>query len=429
MHILAKRLCLVLLALPAMGQMPAKFGPARKPGDLTKTVGIGEFPAGDLLSALEADDVIRMRRHAWSLFSGLTSQDALDVKAPIFLSWYTKANVFETHAEDNGKFGLEVPKQVLDALKIDAKLLVDPILAAAPVLDKIYFNASAYAHIIDNKLNEAPARTKLNCDLKNSTPLEDRKIPDFPNDAVAVKTIWRVASATKLTALPVWDPESNAPHDRGNDPDLSNPGEWSRYVAVNTDPKVHYQGDHANIRPVTGKMQQARVVPLSRLFHIKIAAETLAAAVQLAPHDTPQPGDYLILVGMHVTTKEIPNWVWATFWWHDRPDAGPFAAQRPSSVRGAWRNYLMNVSYDMETPREKDGSPHVSFNPYLEAQKDGGIKSNCMTCHRLAAWPPLPQETTRGTIPDWDPRFAGKIKVDFLWTLSDAGDATACLAK
>ncbi len=79
-------------------------------------------------------------------------------------------------------------------------------------------------------------------------PLEDRKIPDFLTDAVAVKTIWRVASATKLTALPVWDPESNSPHAGGNDPDLSSPEEWSRYVAVNTNPRVRYSGDYTEIR-------------------------------------------------------------------------------------------------------------------------------------------------------------------------------------
>ncbi len=58
----------------------------------------------------------------------------------------------------------------------------------------------------------------------------------------------------------------------------------------------------------------------------------------------------------------------------------------------------------------------------------GGMKSNCMTCHRMSAWPPLPKVTTPGTIPDWDPRFAGKIKLDFLWTLSGSGEAKTCLA-
>ncbi len=126
---------LLLAAFPAIGQT-ARFGPVRHAGDLTKAVAIGEFPAGDLVSAIEEGDIVRMRRHSWSLFSGLTSQDALDVKAPIFLSWFTKANVFDNHTEDNGRFGLEIPKQVLDVLKIDLLKLVDPILARAPVLTR-----------------------------------------------------------------------------------------------------------------------------------------------------------------------------------------------------------------------------------------------------------------------------------------------------
>ena len=67
-----------------------------------------------------------------------------------------------------------------------------------------------------------------------------------------------------------------------------------------------------------------------------------------------QAGDYAVFAGTHLTTKEIDDWVWATFWWHDRPDAGSFGADRPATVRGVWRNYLMNASFDLNLPREPD---------------------------------------------------------------------------
>jgi hypothetical protein len=168
-------------------------------------------------------------------------------------------------------------------------------------------------------------------------------------------------------------------------------------------------------------MQQARIVPLSRFFHIRLNESTAQQAFALT-RTLANPGDYLILVGMHVATKEIPNWVWATFWWHDHPEAGPFAANRPDSVRDPWRNYLMNVSYDMNEPREFDGSPHVNFNPYLEAQMVGGTKSNCMTCHRLAASPLIPMSTKPGAISVSDTRFDDKIKLGFLWSLTNRND-------
>lgn len=125
---------------------------------------------------------------------------------------------------------------------------------------------------------------------------------------------------------------------------------------------------------------------------------------------------------MHYTTKEIPNWVWATFWWHDSPNAGKFATERPAVLKGVWRNYLMNASYDMDKPVETNGTPRVVFNPYLEARFLNGVNSNCMTCHRRAVWAkdnPQPAflPITRGAPKPDDPAFIDATSVDFLWSL------------
>jgi hypothetical protein len=94
-----------------------------------------------------------------------------------------------------------------------------------------------------------------------------------------------------------------------------------------------------------------------------------------------------ILIALHVATREQANWVWATFWWHDRPTLGPYAEGRPESVtQKPWDHYLSNVSYDMDEPREPDGQPHIAFNPWLEGQLKDGTSSNCMTCHRRSIW-------------------------------------------
>lgn len=142
----------------------------------------------------------------------------------------------------------------------------------------------------------------------------------------------------------------------------------------------------------------------------------------------------MALVALHYTTKEIPNWVWATFWWHDKPTDGPFAKARPGEtiVRGVWRNYLMAVSFDMDLPKEADGSPHVAFNPWLEARFANGVNSNCMTCHQRAVWDPqIPDDAgnappflpiTRGVASPDDPLFRTSTKVDFLWSLLFEGN-------
>src|SRR5262249_45888282 len=139
-------------------------------------------------------------------------------------------------------------------------------------------------------------------------------------------------------------------------------------------------------------------------------------------------GDYAILLGTHMTTHEIWGWVWATFWWHDRPANGPFAADRPDKVTGVWRNYVMAESFDMETPMEADGPSHVAFNPYLEAPFHNVSPPNCMPCHRRAVSPtkklaldqPIvnPFSVTRGKISTDASIFKNRVITDSLWSIS-----------
>jgi hypothetical protein len=129
-------------------------------------------------------------------------------------------------------------------------------------------------------------------------------------------------------------------------------------------------------------------------------------------------GDYAALVGFHFTTKEIDDWIWATLWWHDQPNVGQFTQDRPDQVSGVWRNYLMDTAYSMQTPPQPDGSPHVTFNPWLEARFPSGTLSNCMACHQRATWPPVSfLPVTRGGLQPGDPFFADKTQIDFLWSV------------
>jgi hypothetical protein len=87
-----------------------------------------------------------------------------------------------------------------------------------------------------------------------------------------------------------------------------------------------------------------------------------------------------------------------------------------------FRNYRMNVAYSADTPREPDGHPHVTFNPYLEATFSYGPKSNCIACHQRAMigpegpGPVLP--VMRGPLNKQDPLFASQVRLDFLWSLA-----------
>lgn len=141
-------------------------------------------------------------------------------------------------------------------------------------------------------------------------------------------------------------------------------------------------------------------------------------------------GTYLILVAVHVITKETPDWVWATFWWHNLASEGPYAANRPGSVRGPWRHFLMDTTLSEQTPWDpEDGKNKICFNPYLEAQFNNGVVSNCVQCHKRATFPGNLSMGLKLGLPGRDGMltadphyFDGSVKTDFMWSIASPRD-------
>jgi hypothetical protein len=332
-------------------------------------------PEAEQLAMRDREDAPAMRGHAWALLARVSRTG--------LAGWHPLGDAFESGA---ASFRLvEEP----DHAGVPARQA-----SGAPLLSQVLFNGPAFRHIRANRLFQRSRLDAINLSFGAATPLAAREIPAFPREAMALKLIWAVVHARGLTPLSIWD--------GAGDPNAANlPAGWPREVRV--DPEAGAAG----------------AVPLYRFFHLPIAAADLAAIRAIDP--SAAAGDHLVLLAMHVTSKEIPDWIWATFWWHDRPGAGPFAAGRPAALAGPWRNYLMDVAYSMETPREQDGAPNIAFNPYIE-MFPAGARSNCMTCHQSAVWTPagappfLP--VTRGARRPNDPRFATGTRLDFMWSIA-----------
>jgi len=160
----------------------------------------------------------------------------------------------------------------------------------------------------------------------------------------------------------------------------------------------------------------------------KIAEDPMLAAIarRILGRDL-QAGDKAELVGLHIATKEIDDWVWASLYW----DGGGTDADVPADVPAPYRSYRLTVAFDDTLPKEPDGSAHIAFNPHLEGPFPNGAVSNCMSCHVRAAWPedwatddPLKRlflPIRRGP-PDkaHDPSFAsGHLRTDFIWAIPD----------
>jgi hypothetical protein len=233
-----------------------------------------------------------------------------------------------------------------------------------PIVFAVAFDPIAAAHIERYRLAERAGLAAF-----------PAAIPEFPRAAIAIKLVWYPVHAHRATMLPVWDGPTRA----GRNPDTA----WPRRVPIDVNDFIHTE------------------------LH---AGAELAAARAATRDATLEPGDHMVLLGMHVTTKEIPDWVWATLWWHDRPAAGPYAAGRPAELTGAAAHYLMDVAYS---------DAHPCMNPWLEARFPGGATSNCLACHQraaLGATDYLP--VTRARLPEGDPYFRGKITTDFVWSLA-----------
>jgi hypothetical protein len=171
-------------------------------------------------------------------------------------------------------------------------------------------------------------------------------------------------------------------------------------------------------------------------------------------------GDYVVLVGMHATSREIKRWTWQTFGWVNAPDnpAAPsspaIASHRPAQLSGAPRHYAQCTGYDEEVPPQPNsggsntGDTVYCYNPYLEApfpaiplpdSRPGdtrlngkivktadnvGVQTDYMSCYEQANYnpnnvSPSPKYTGARYVDLNGPAFNGVLKVDFLWTISD----------
>ncbi len=231
---------------------------------------------------------------------------------------------------------------------------------------------------------------------------------------MSIKTTWWLITQTDKTAMPIWDGKPTKPDQEGNPYPT-----WARFVAVDPS-RTQIPADEKRDILFQGVLKRdSHVVPLNSFYNFQITQNEINDVRRVTGFQQAQVGDHAALVAMHVTTKEIPDWVWATFWWHDKPDDGKFSKDRPAAVSGVWRKYLMDATFSGDVPKTSDGGPNVCFNPWLEARFSQGMVSNCLTCHQRSVWTPVSfLPITRGRLPDNDQFFAGKTKLDFLWSIA-----------
>jgi hypothetical protein len=421
----------VLLAGAVSGVTVHAYGqaPSPQPGYFDIPAGF-DFPADKqtLEQFRKTADVAAQRKHVWNVFAGMT-QRTPDNQHAIFETWYSEEETFDTSATPQAVG----PRRVVKRFRVPQQIaglpgVAAPEAAGDALLSEVMFNFPNYNQVRTMHLNQTSELARL-LQAGQSDPeiANDKTVPAFPAEAISLKTVWWPVAKDKQTPMPIWDPEADA-----SNPTRPHPySTWKRVVAIdptrtnippNETTSINFHGPHPD----------SHVVGLDK-FHVVVldqqAADNannngrLAAFVADVLGRPLQAGDSVVFAGTHLTTKEIDDWVWATFWWHDRPDDGEFAADRTANVTGVWRNYLMSASYDLNLPLAADGKAHIAFNPWLEAGFPSGVVSNCMNCHHRAAAHPPQQPTSflpiaRGNPDLNDPAYAaGLLRTDYLWSI------------
>lgn len=456
----AALLVLAAAAGPAAAQVTAeRYGYQ----DLPASAGV-PVPDFKLQGLVLGGDWNSVRAHAWAIWGGLTapSESVVDgQRLPVFETWYSIPEVYNPR----GRAGVD-----RRALRHPVRVATQATIAEgsrggapAGLMSFVKLNRASADFIWDNGYHLTPTLRALNERFdRDGTATVERSIKPFPPEAMALKLVfWLVKNAASpqsergLTALPMWNPAYPPP--AGGLPPMHTT--WREGVAV--DPAGRYREGSIEVVTVNGVATPAPVVSLSRFYAHRLAsaADVADARVYLTmmssaaneqerfvtnPGQVPEIGDYIVLLAMHVTTKEMDDWTFQTFWWTTTPNVAPFGADRPASIRAPFDNYVTCTAYSTVSPRGPGGALPICFNPYLEADlgatkpyaMDGksfppdpmaGTQSNCMNCHRRAAFPAFDAKAPSadfghvyndGYRAPNDPYFARVLKTDFMWSIS-----------
>ena len=379
---------LTLLAMKASGQIcePVAFQSDIQPGDLSPIL---ESLANPLTSA---DAESRLRSLVWKrLFSRVVEPASqADCKVPVWQTWRERKTIFDTRGFFKARFGKERTPLVFGTVLETAKQ--DPHTQFGQTAQELtFFNNISLNRLVDST-EPLTSRSTLTT-LKNSgIP----KIQEFPVDAVVIKTFWyKLSSSHPFVRVGVWHPEKATGGKVIQEPDS-------------------FGGQACIYRDSPTRCGLPPSYPATSLYTINCQSSLTCAK-----------DDLMILMGMHITvkTKDVPNWLWATFWWNPKGGEGnPMAGNSP------WHNYEMDAVVSSEVPRNQLGpiananfKYRAIFNPYIEAKLPNGTSSNCMTCHQAAMFPQHPVKGPR-FIPDKQSLlspddFKDSVQTDFIWSV------------
>jgi hypothetical protein len=237
----------------------------------------------------------------------------------------------------------------------------------------------------------------LNASWPTNTLIANRSINPAPytptvgglqgSAAIEAKPVMLPIKAQGLTAMPLW----RGQNDSWN-PSNPTPETWKTCVLIDpnnsgsssTNPVPYNPAIHPGSinRQNTDNGVRDRdqtpgclpsnylYAPIGVLYTFTLSADA-AIAFNNAQGGNAVAGDYAAVVAMHVSTKEISNWTWQTYWWQPGVDTfNGFPGSKlhmTNKVKGPWRNFAMCNAWS-QTKGIGSGEMNVCFDPYLEGK-------------------------------------------------------------
>jgi hypothetical protein len=307
------------------------------------------------------------------------------------------------------------------------------------------FSIEAYSWILDTKTNKKSTLQELYND-----PVKRKAGLDVPSRYVVTKHMYWPVLQNQPCFVPVWNPaqfpnpESSmeyAGYETWNEMALINLSKDE--VIIDSLPFLVGVYSDTSLKTSLTKYIHTSGVPVMRnldhFYNHQVTAEEwdtvfteadraiITAASYWAYGKPFQPGDYLVMVAMHINTKEIASWALQSIWWTNNP-TGEYAAQRPKT-NTALDHYNMVDAYGIP---DHTGNLPIGMNPYIELVIHP-IATNCNNCHIRAGFPEGPGSDTdkasyqnascRYMLQKMDPETTNCLKqylrTDFQWVIPD----------
>jgi hypothetical protein len=450
---------------PIAVAIPSEFEPVPLPDPHVEGFVFPEASATILGWAANGDETA-MARHAWGLWTALTLDSGQSFEGQplrVFDTWFTIDDLNDDAIV--GRRARRTPHPLDELARLAearrAKKAVDGSVAVvgageSEILGTVKFSPDAAMHIGQYDLLSAARLVSL----RTSSGLTD--VPAFPAKSVVAKAVYRLLSIgpdgkgayPRYQSIPYWTgpPDPPAP---------SASTTWTSCVWVDTldQGQGTGTGEVDSVCASDGSSRTAgSTYGLGRFVYFMITPGGLVPGVTLARAEAtrPQVGDAVIMVALHVTTRETTGWTWETFWWTPDADHPPlpssnvFATERPKELLGPARSFAGCAVLSMQMPPEPltggsgKGESVYCYNPWLEGhfgpadlvdsvpgtyegkvvQNDVGAQSNCMSCHAQASFSTLGGSTPGYTgdryVDIQGSEFAGTIRTEFLWSVADA---------